>query len=490
MGKPGQTVKASAWVVAGKFFARLFDLVLLLILSHILSPTDFGLIALAMAPIFIGEAVLELPLVQALLRVNNPPDAMYDTAFTLSVMRGVVLGALFIGLSWPLSKFYSEPRLTLLICALAVAPILRGTRSPRLVIYMKKMDFRREFALDIFGKSTAFIIATTLAITTKSYWAIAAATIISPLAMNILSYFLAPYKPRFTLSEWKHFADMIGWNSLSQIIAAINWQLDRLLLGRFVPQANLGRYALANDLIAIPNQAVIAPLSRPLMANFTLAKTKIDLVDSYCLTLSAIFLLLAPVLLTLSLLAEPLVLVILGEKWLSAAQIIQWLAAISIFTLPGAALAPLALSLDRTRFMTLRTGIEFVVIVPSMIFGIMHYGIWGAIAARGVATAVTFAATLFIVRRLIDLPIRSQIAPLLRGIIGITCMAGTIWICRPTLSAQSNTDKYSLFLDIIQCGLISGIVYLLAIYILWVMSGRPNGVESNVVRFVSRFRKV
>lgn len=484
MSRSGQTVKAGAWVVSGKLCARLFDLALLLILSRLLTPDDFGLIALAMAPIFIGEAVLELPLVQALLRFDRPTKSMYDTAFTLSILRGLALAILFISLSVPLAHFYSEPRLTLLVCVLSLAPILRGTTSPKLVIFMKEMDFRREFLLDVFGKAVAFVVATSLAVTTKSYWAIAAATITAPIAMNILSYILAPYRPGFTLKDWKHFADMIGWNSLSQIIDATNWQMDRLLLGRFVPTEALGRYTIANDLITLPHRSFVTPLSRPLMANFTLQKTDADLSNAYSLSLSAIFLLMAPILLVLSMLSEPIVLILLGEKWLEAAPIAKWLAAIGILSLPVTPLAPLALSQDRTRFLTLRAFLELTVKLPTMIYGVVFYGIWGAIGARAITAALTLIATLLIVRKLIGLSLKRQLRPLLSGGFSILVMAGVLFVTRPDIGAAPY-DKILIGAHFMGSAVLAGTAYLTSLYSLWVISGRPPGViEKTIAQIV------
>ena len=487
MVKSGQTVKAGAWVVSGKLLARLFDLALLLILSRILTPDDFGLIALAMAPIFIGEAVLELPLVQALLRFDRPTKAMYDTAFTLSILRGLALAALFISLSVPLANFYSEPRLTLLVCALSLAPILRGTTSPKLVIFMKEMDFRRDFLLDVVGKAVAFVVATTMAIYTQSYWAIAAATITAPIAMNVLSYVLAPYRPGITLTEWKHFADMIGWNSLSQIIDATNWQMDRLLLGRFVPVEALGRYTIANDLITLPHRSFVTPLSRPLMANFTLQKKPEDLSNAYSLSLSAIFLLMAPILLILSMLAEPIVLILLGDKWLAAAPIAKWLAAIGILSLPVTPLAPLALSQDKTRFLTLRAAFELTVKLPSMIYGVIFYGIWGAIGARAITAALTLIATLLIVRRLIGLSFRRQIQPLISGGVAVALMGLVIWFTKPEIGTAPY-DKISISLHLILCCAAAGLTYLSSLYVIWRASGRPDGVVTKVVNQMSSLK--
>ncbi|MDE1901941.1 MAG: oligosaccharide flippase family protein, partial [Alphaproteobacteria bacterium] len=118
------------------------DLVTLAILSRLLTPADFGLTALAMTTVTVAESVTALPLMVALLRVAEPTRAMFDTAFTLAFLRGVVLAVVLGGLGFVMAVIYRDPRLTALVCALSLAPILRGLTSPRMVSFIQKMDFR------------------------------------------------------------------------------------------------------------------------------------------------------------------------------------------------------------------------------------------------------------------------------------------------------------------------------------------------------------
>jgi len=149
------------------------------------------------------------------------------------------------------------------------------------------------------------------------------------------------------------------------------------------------------------------------------------------------------------LLAEPFILLVLGEKWAEAVPIVQWLSVLSILALPMAPLAPLALSLDRTRYSTLRVGVEFVIKFIVMVFGVYHYGIWGAIWAYGIANAVSLVTTFLIVRKLINLPIKAQITPLFRGAFSLAIMGLVLWFIRPVdLSGNTVSDViFYLYLE-------------------------------------------
>ncbi len=117
-----RTTTASIWTIGGKLLARLLDFVSLLVLARVLKPEDFGLVAIATSVLVVVEAVLDLPLTQALIRQPSLTDKMLDTAFTLSVLRGAAISLTMFVLAWPMAFFYDDPRLILLVAALSVAP--------------------------------------------------------------------------------------------------------------------------------------------------------------------------------------------------------------------------------------------------------------------------------------------------------------------------------------------------------------------------------
>jgi O-antigen/teichoic acid export membrane protein len=474
-----RTADAGTWTVAGKLGGRCIDLITLLILARLLDPKDFGLVAMAMTIVVIAEAVFELPLGQALLRVEELTPPMFDTAFTLSVLRGLLLAVLLGLAAWPMSVFYAEPRLVALVCASSLAPILRGSGSPRMVVFMRAMDFRRDLVVDIAGKLAALAISSMVAVTTGSYWAITAATISAPLVAAGLSYFLAPYSPRFTLSEWSHFSDMIGWYSASQFISALNWQIDRLLLGRFIPHATLGRFAMASDLAAIPLQSFVGPLIRPMSAAFSAGQNR-DIGAAYGKAAGAAALILAPVFLSIALLSEPLIRLAFGRDWLQAAPILFWLSLIALIEVPSVLMSPLAMALNRTRLVTLRALAECGVKVPAMIIGVASFGVPGAIGARAIAAIVASMASMHVVKLLTGTSLLSQVSRLWRVSLALAALGICLALLRPAVAAEYS--QIGLAMQIALAVTAGGLVYLFVTAALWSVCGRPDGIERMAAR--------
>lgn len=474
-----RAMTAGTWVIAGKLIARSIDFVTLLVLARLLDPADFGLVAMAMAIILIVEAVLQLPIIQALVRVPDLTPPMFDTAFTLGLLRGLSVALLLGVAAWPISVFYEEPRLVLLILALALAPVVRGMISPRMAIFMQRFDFRREVALDLVGKVSSLAVAATVAAATGSYWAIAAGTVTTPVVMVACSYVFAPQWPRLTLAEWPIFADIVGWNSISQAISALNWQMDKVLLGRFAEISVFGRFVVADNLASIPQQAVVFPLMRPLVAAFAPSDPR-RLASAYYKATAGILLITAPTLVTIALLADPAVRIVLGDKWTQAAPILRWLALCNLLALPVAAMPPLVIALGRTRFLALRSFLEFCIGLPALVVGVIYFGVFGAIGARAAAGTAAIVAVVWMLNRLIGATSRGLLTECWRAFAALLPLGGFLLLAASFL-AELPSD-WLLIAGTVGAGFGGMIIYFAATLMLWGMCGRPEGAEAIAVR--------
>jgi len=470
-----QAAFAGAWLVFGKLVSRVIDFTLLLVLARCLSPDDFGTVAKAMSLILVVEAVLEMPIGQALLRSASPTPALYDTAFTLSVVRGLGLALLLAAVAWPFAHAVHDVRVAPLVIALSLAPICRGALSPRIFDFARVMDFRREIAIEAAGKLAAALLSLAVLGATGSYWAIATATIAAPLVTNLLSYVVAPYRPRLGFSGWQHFSDLVGWNSLTQGISALNWQLDRLLIARYMPAAQVGQYSIASDLSGIPHQAVIAPASKSVMAALCQIPERQRLADAYRKSTEALFTTMAPIFVVMAVLANDIVFVALGPGWDLAPHVLAWFSIAAILTLPCTPLNALAVPLRHTRLVTYRTAIEFAVKMPATIGGILWFGVDGALGGRMLASITLLLVTVAMVRWLVGLPILSQLGALLRTSFALGAMALVVSSTRHAFGDAATTVTAAG--AIVIAGLAGAIAYVAIVLAIWRLRGCPEGIE-------------
>jgi O-antigen/teichoic acid export membrane protein len=479
-----KTATSGTWAVGARLVSRIVDLTTMLVLAHILKPRDFGLVAIAMIVIYILEAALELPLSQALVRLPRIRASHYDTAFTLSLIRGVALSVIIALTSWPFAQFYADKRLIPLVCLLSFAPAARGLVSPRLTDYAKNLDFSREFATEFVGKIAAATCAIGVAVVTKSYWSIAAGTIISPVAATITSYLIAPYRPRLSLAELPSFSGFLGWFTAAQVVAAINWQCDRLFLGKLISKAELGLFTTANDTANIPLLTFFGPILRPLLSAFAILRGEPwRLANSYQKSACAIVTVALPVLVGESLLAEPAVRLVFGEKWIGAVPLLRWLALSLIPALFAIPFGPLVMSFNRTQFFLKRNIVELCVKLPLVIVGTIKFGFAGAIFARFISEMVAAFFCMRVVRQLIGISIHRQLLGMWRSFISALTMAIATHWCMPYLIHTDNTLR--LAFGTVVTVIVGSIVYMGVLLCLWRSIGSPPGVEAMVIERIS-----
>ncbi|MGI4777617.1 MAG: oligosaccharide flippase family protein [Janthinobacterium lividum] len=464
---------AGAWTVGTRLISKLIDLAMLLCLARYLGPGEFGVVAAAMAVVLIVEALFEMPIGSALIRMPTIDAEMLHTAFSISCARGIIIAALLVLLAWPLAAFSGEPRLRLLLPVLALAPVARGMVSPRMVEYARAFNFKPDAILELSGKSLAFIAAVGIAAITNSYWAIAAATICGPLVATTVSYLIAPLAPKITFSQWKLFSNLIGWNFLSQLCMALNWQVDRLLLPRLTTITAFGQYAMARQMAELPIQALIQPLVRPAMT--ALSSAKENLASRYLQLSHGVVLIMIPVLGVLVFWPEVVIRVALGSPWLHAAVWLKWLGAISMLDLSALLMAPLAITLDQTRWLAIRTFFELMLRLPLIWIGVVISGIAGSIIGSAVATAIVAIAGLLIIRRMTNITLRSQLVNMMTPFIALVPAGAMLYYTQPTVMHAAS------LLNVIGLAIIFGFLYaLLYIFILfstWWFRGAPAGLE-------------
>jgi PST family polysaccharide transporter len=483
-----QTAISGTWTVGARLVSRLVDLGTLLVLAHILRPQDFGLVAIAMTIIFVLEAALELPISQALIRLPRITRAQYDTAFTLGLLRGLLLSGAVCASSVPFARFYGDVRLVPLACWLSLAPAARGLISPRMADFARKLQYSREFAIELSGKLVAFCSALSIAIIFRSYWSIAVGTVAAPVAAAIVSYVLAPYRPRITISEFSSFSGFLGWITVAQGISAANFQFDRLLLGKLTSRSELGLFTTANDTANIPLLTLFGPILRPLLSAFALLRNDLQrLQNSYQISSAAMVTLALPVLVGESLIAGPAVRLMFGEKWAGAAPMLRWLAISlipSIFAMP---VGPLVMSLDKTKVFVQRNALEIAVKLPLVVIGAIHFRFFGVIFARLLSELVTAVFSMTIVRRMIHIPLREQIIAPWRGITSSIAMAAVLLIAVPQLTHASGVVP--LLIGTLLSIMLGAVVYTSTLLGLWIVSGFPPGLEAMAVDKISKLFK-
>ena len=422
-----KTLYGAAWTVSSRLAGRLIDFATLLVLARTLTPSDFGLIALAMTLTVIVDMVLQIPVMQALTRLPEIKKSHLDTAFTLGALRGLALATVVLAAAWPFAHLYNDVRLLPLVAVTAIGPVARSLYSPAVAEYIWRMSFRQVFVSEILGKIIGSMVAISAVYLGGGYWAIVAGGMSAAVAATSISYFLVPYRPVLSLSELPDFSTFLWWLSTAQVVAALSWQFDRILLGYSLSKSGLGRYTMASDLSVLPTQSLIGPAMQPVMAAFSRINENRERVRrAYSKASQFTMMLAAPACIGMSLTSDLLVEALLGPQWHEAAIYLQWLALATVLSAFYQPLHSLALATNQTNFVFRYSLIELCSKIVLMPLGLYFFSLMGVVVARGIVSFMLFVLSLFAARHLVGTSAASEAAGLWQ--VAAACAAMTVLV--------------------------------------------------------------
>jgi lipopolysaccharide exporter len=475
----------TVWLGSARGLSNLIGVINTIVLARLLTPADFGLVALAMTMLALLMASTEMSLSAALVQHKEPTQAHYDTVFTLNIVRSSVLAAIFAAIAYPVSVSYGDPRLFGLMLALSAMTVVGSLFNPKMVTLTRSLVFWQEFILTLAQKLAGFVVAVVVAIVFRSYWAIVLGLCASQLVNVALSYLIVPYRPRF---GWKHAKELFsfsGWLTMNSALNTLNYKLDPLMIGWFLGRTQLGIYSVGDNLASLPIREAMAPLNQTLFPAF--ARVKDDMVRLRAAVRSAqtfICFIALPVGFGFSLVSETFVRLALGEHWLDAVFIIQALSIIAALNTIVSALFPVALALGETKFMFKRQLILVAFRVPAIIVGMYLAGLPGVIIGRIATGMFGLLVNLHMLKRLIRVSVTSQVGAHWRTLAGVLVMTVVVSILDHLIGHNLAFPVLAAKLAVL---VIAGAVtYLAVCFGLWIATGRPQGAEAEIRRLMER----
>ncbi|MDE2399299.1 MAG: lipopolysaccharide biosynthesis protein, partial [Burkholderiales bacterium] len=258
----GQIAKGAAWLMAFKAFDKGIGLISTLVLARVLTPADFGLVAMAMVVVAFTELMSAFGFDSALIQRQDAGRAHYDTAWTFNLIFGAGAALVLFALALPMARFYSDERLVAVLAVLACGSFIGGFENIGVVAFRKELDFRSEFRFLAGKRIAGFVVTVSLALALHSYWALVAGTVTGRAMSVWISYRLHPYRPRPSLAARADLMHFSRWIFFSSLITFVSSRSTDFVLGRTVGAAGLGVYSVSYQIAMMPSTELIAPLNR------------------------------------------------------------------------------------------------------------------------------------------------------------------------------------------------------------------------------------
>jgi lipopolysaccharide exporter len=471
----GSLFAGAAWMIAMRWVTRCIGLVSTVILARLLTPDDFGVVAIALLVVGLLETVSYLGVDLSLIKNRQAGREDFDSAWTIQLGQGALIAAVLL-LSAPLvASFFNEPRAAAVVAVLAARPIIEALQNIGIVNFRKDLDFAREFRFNLIAKVLGALIQLTAAVVFRNYWALVTGMLAAALVATVLSYAMHPYRPRLSLARAGKIFSFSQWLLVARLGSYLSRRADEFLVGRLIGTSAMGGYRVVNELASAPTTEIIMPMRRalfPALAQF--ADDNAAYQRTVAQTLGGVTVICVGLGVGLACVAELVVPLVLGSKWLETIPIMRWLALLGTTTAIILVLEVPLWVADRTRLSALITWIELIVALPLLYAATVRWGIEGAAASRVLVSVLMLPVAAVAVRSACGV----GLLPLLRAVVRPTLAGGVMaaaMLVLPTIAA-------SIVLALLAKVAVGALVYLLVLWALWMAVGRPDGLEAAALR--------
>lgn len=483
-----QMAHGAAWMFLQRFAVRGIGLVSTIVLARLLAPGDFGIVALATGFLGLLESVGELGFDLQLVQTQTDDRAAYNTAWTLTVLRGVVIAAILAAIARPVAGFYGDPRLVALMYWVAFGVIVTELQNIGIVEFRRDLRFDLEFRLMVWSKVGSFLVTILLAVWLRSYFALIGGIIAGKLITLAMSYAMHPFRPVPSLKSAGKFVHFSSWLSLNNVMYGIKNRIDVFIVGRYAGASLLGVYSVGCEISNLIATELLWPVARVVFSGFAkMAGDRADLRKGFLDVLGLLFMIATPVAVGTGLTAEHIVRIFLGQQWLAAIPLIQILALYGVVNFATANSQAIYLALGRPDLMALGNLPAFLMLPPLLLWGIARYGLAGAAWALVADGTLNLVVNIALMRRQIDFSLSEVFACLWRPAIAASVMAASVaalsiyWPIAGTmigLVAQFGTVAAT-----------GALVYFGVLLLLWRIAGLPDGAERNALAALHAARK-
>lgn len=322
----GKTMKSKVisgliWRFAERAFAQGISLVVSIILARLLAPSDYGAISMVMVFITIANVFVDAGYSSALVQKKDADLLDFSTVFHFNMLFSIVLYLVLFFLSPYIANFYKMDILNPVLRVLALQVIIAGLKSTQVAYVQRNMLFKRFFWSTLGGTLISGIVGIVMAYHDFGVWAIVAQYLGNSLIDTLVLFFTVKWRPAliFSFDRWKEMFQY-GWKLLVWSLSSTLYDnLRSLIIGKKYSSADLAYYTRGKqwpNLIITNVNTSISSVLFPALSKYQDDTSKIKTLTRRSITLSSY--LLTPMLMGLAALSEPIILLLLTEKWLSS----------------------------------------------------------------------------------------------------------------------------------------------------------------------------
>lgn len=483
-----KVVRAGFWAFALSLTRQVLVLIRAFVLALLLMPKDFGLFSMALITLALLETFSTLGFNQALIQKKEDITSYLDTAWTVTLVRALLL-AIFVYIIAPsVAAFFGEPAVTALARAMSISLVLRGLSNIGVITFRRKLDFRKVFFLGFSFVFTDMLVATIAAFFFRNAWALVLGNLAGTLMLAVVSYLIHPHRPRLRceVAKFKELFQFGVWMFLHGITLFVGAQGANLVIGKAIGAIALGYFQMAGKIsgtVLSSLSSTISQVAFPAYSNLHGSSQRVR--EAYLRISGFSMALIAPASLGIILLGYDFTRMFLGAKWLPMVPALLILSVSALFTS--------ITSTGKTAFMGIgqpkisfhvqaaKSATIFILIYPLS----ARWGITGASIAAVISSVFAFAVWFHNVRTKIGVSPRDMIHVFIPPLISAVLMAGALLGVRTLTLSFFWGGRLFKFIWLFSMVLAGVVLYLSFLYIFHLFSSKIHPFKEIIKTFKS-----
>lgn len=432
----GQKVSSSLrWMAGMRAVGQVFTWASTLIVIRILSPEDYGLMAMATIVVAFLDNINEMGLASAIVQRKDLQKRLVEQIFGLLLLFNAVIYILLYAGAPYIAEFFNDDRLTLIVRVLGLQVIITAFLIVPDSIMTRNMDFRRVSLIEFFSLVSASLTTLLFAYFGYGVWALIYGNLMAAFARTVATIYVSRYfcMPRFNFSGIGSALNFGGLVTIHRMLYYYYVQVDIFIIGKVLGKELLGYFAVAAQLASLPMEKFSAILNEVGFSAFSqIQDNRRQINEHLCKALRILGLIAFPVFFGISCVAPELILVFLGEKWQPAAMPLQILSVVMALKMMNIT-DPVLFALGRPDVGVKVLLIGCVLMTIGCLIGV-QWGLLGASLAWLIVYPIHFYITLIMALPVIGMSIGRYIGAFITPVIFSGIMYIAVIIAREALS--------------------------------------------------------
>lgn len=317
------------WLTAQKWIVRLAGLVTIAVLTRLLSPEDFGVVAAAATVLPFFYLLSDLGFATYIVQADDPDQRVLSTGFWFSALAGVALTAVLVVAAPVFGVLFSSPDVVPVIQVLSIAVLCTGVSSVPTALLRRRMHFRALAVQGLVASVVAQVVAIAMAVGGLGVWALVGQTLTTQIVMTVLACVAARWLPSWLFS-WPELKAMttFGTKVLSvELVAMTRAAVEAAIISATLGLTAFGYLTIAQKLVQIVQDltgAAVLPVTTVAFAK--LRDSAERLTTAYTRALRMVYAVMSPPLVLLAVAAPLIVPIVFGPGWEESFRVAQFLA--------------------------------------------------------------------------------------------------------------------------------------------------------------------